>query len=156
MPHLNTPISQKIVGCVSLSVGKWNIFLQFLEFISFGNIHKVRTFEGGEGWSRQKRTSIVFMTSFYRLKACKGEGLSENHQISAAYFMDGPFPKFYICMSLCSLLELKFGIYDISYTIFYTLFSLSLHSLELANVLKKNSIEDVLLHQSIHCFLQLY
>ena len=25
---------------------------------------------------------------------CKGEGLSENHQIWAAYFMDGPFPKF--------------------------------------------------------------
>ena len=49
---------------------------------------------------------------------------SENHQIWAAYFMDGPFPKFYICMSLCSLLELKFGIYDISYTIFYTKFNI--------------------------------
>ena len=34
------------------------------------------------------------MTSFYCLKTYKGEGLSENHQIWAAYFMDGPFPKF--------------------------------------------------------------
>ena len=67
--------------------------------------------EGGEGWPRQKHTSIVFMT-FYCLKAYKDEGLSENHQIWAAYFKDGPFPKFYICMSLCSLLDLKFGIYD--------------------------------------------
>ena len=34
------------------------------------------------------------MTSFYCFKACKGEGLYENHQIWAAYFMDGSFPKF--------------------------------------------------------------
>ena len=33
------------------------------------------------------------MMSFYCLKAYKGEGLSENHQMWAAYFMDGPFPK---------------------------------------------------------------
>ena len=35
------PIGQMIVVCVSLSRGIWIIFLQFLEFISFGNIHKV-------------------------------------------------------------------------------------------------------------------
>ena len=64
------------------------------------------------------------MISFYCLKAYKGEGLSENHQIWAAYSMDCPFPKFYVCMLLCSLLELKFGIYDISYTIFYTKFDI--------------------------------
>ena len=64
------------------------------------------------------------MTLYYCLKAYEGEGLSENHQIGAAYFMDGSFPKFYIFMSLCSLLELKFGIYDISYTIFYTKFNI--------------------------------
>ena len=40
-----------------------------------------RTLEGGEGWPKQKRTSIVFMASFYCLKAYKGEGVSENHQI---------------------------------------------------------------------------
>ena len=43
---------------------------------------------------KQKRTTIVFMTSFYCLKVYKGEELSENHQIRAAYFMNGPFPKF--------------------------------------------------------------
>ena len=36
-------MGQKIVGRVSLSIGKWIIFLQFVDFISFGNIHKVRT-----------------------------------------------------------------------------------------------------------------
>ena len=41
--EVNTPIGRKIVGCVSLNIGKWIIFLQFLKFISFGNIHKVRT-----------------------------------------------------------------------------------------------------------------
>ena len=71
------------------------------------------------------------MASFCCLKAYKGKGLSENHQIWAAYVMDGPFPKFYVCMSLYSLLELKFGIYDISYTIFYTKF----------NILYTNSIQ---------------
>ena len=40
--EVNTPIGQKIVGCVSLSIGKWIIFLKFLEFNSLGNIHKVR------------------------------------------------------------------------------------------------------------------
>ena len=34
------------------------------------------------------------MASFYCLKAYKREGLSENHQIWAAYFMDGRFAKF--------------------------------------------------------------
>ena len=34
------------------------------------------------------------MTSFSCLEAYKGEGLSENHQIWAANFMDGPFSKF--------------------------------------------------------------
>ena len=48
----------------------------------------------GEKGAKQKPTSIVFMTSFYCLEAYKGEGLSENHQIWAAYFMDGPFLKF--------------------------------------------------------------
>ena len=48
---------------------------------------------GGRG-GREKRTSIVFMTSFYCLKAYKGGGLSENPQIWAALFMDDPFPKF--------------------------------------------------------------
>ena len=48
---------------------------------------------GGRG-GREKRTSIVFMTSFYCLKAYKGEGLSENQQIWAAYFIDGSFQKF--------------------------------------------------------------
>ena len=42
--EINSPISQnKNVGCVSLSLGKWIISLIFLEFISFGNIHEVRT-----------------------------------------------------------------------------------------------------------------
>ena len=40
--EVNTPIGQKIVDCVSLSIGKWIIFLKFLEFNSFGNIHKER------------------------------------------------------------------------------------------------------------------
>ena len=34
--------------------------------------------------------------------------------------MDGPFQSLYMGMLLCSLLKLKFGIYDISYTKFYT------------------------------------
>ena len=55
------------------------------------------------------------------MKAYKGEGLSENHQIWVAYFMD-----FSVCMGmmLCSLLKLKFGIYNISYTIFYKKFNI--------------------------------
>ena len=44
--------------------------------------------------SGEDKSTHVFMTSLYCLKAYKGEGLSENHQIWAAYFMDGPFPKF--------------------------------------------------------------
>ena len=36
-------IGKKVVGCVSLSIGKRIIFLKFLKFSSFGNIHKVRT-----------------------------------------------------------------------------------------------------------------
>lgn len=34
--------------------------------------------------SRQKRASIVFKTNFYCLKGYKGEGMSENDQISAS------------------------------------------------------------------------
>ena len=45
-----------------------------------GTIHKVRTLKGGGG-SRQNRTYVVFMTSFFCLKAHRGEGVSENHQI---------------------------------------------------------------------------
>ena len=41
--EVNTPIGQKIVDCVSLSIGNWSIFLKFLEFNSFGNIHKERS-----------------------------------------------------------------------------------------------------------------
>ena len=33
--------------------------------------------------SKGKEGSIVFMTSFYCLKPCKGRGVSENHQIWA-------------------------------------------------------------------------
>ena len=42
-------------------------------FSSFraGTIHKVRTLKAGGRWSRQKRTSIVFITSLYCLKAYK-------------------------------------------------------------------------------------
>ena len=40
---LNTSIGKRIVGCVSLCIENWIIFLEFLEFISFGNIPKVRT-----------------------------------------------------------------------------------------------------------------
>ena len=42
-------------------------------FSSFraGTIHKVRTLKAGGRWSRQKRTSIVFITSLYCLKADK-------------------------------------------------------------------------------------
>ena len=96
MSHLNTPIGKQTVDCVSLSIGKQIVLLQFLEFISFGDIHKIRTVQGGEGRPRQKHTYIVFMTSLYCLKAYKGGGLSENHQICATFFIDGPFPKFYI------------------------------------------------------------
>ena len=41
--EVNTPIGEKIVDCVSLSIGKWIIFLKFLEFSLSGNIHKERT-----------------------------------------------------------------------------------------------------------------
>ena len=41
--EVNTPIGQKIVDCGSLRIGKWIIFLKFLEFNFFGNIHKERT-----------------------------------------------------------------------------------------------------------------
>ena len=41
--EVNTFTGQKIVGCVSLTIGKWIIFLKSLEFTSFGNIHKVCT-----------------------------------------------------------------------------------------------------------------
>ena len=41
--EVNTPIGQKIIDSVSLSIEKWIIFLKFLEFKSFGNIHKERT-----------------------------------------------------------------------------------------------------------------
>ena len=40
--EVNNPKGQKIVDCVSLSIGNWFIFLNFLEFNSFGNIHKER------------------------------------------------------------------------------------------------------------------
>ena len=52
--EVNTPTGQIIVGCVSLSIGKLIIFLQFLEFISFGNINKVRR------GPKQKRASIFY------------------------------------------------------------------------------------------------
>ena len=41
--EVNTPIGQKIVDCVSLSIGNWFIFLKFSELNSFENIHKERT-----------------------------------------------------------------------------------------------------------------
>ena len=62
------------------------------------------------------------MTSFYCLKAYNGEGLSKNYQIWAAYFMDGPFPKF--SYGYVAMLSIEIGIYDISYTIFYTNFNI--------------------------------
>ena len=120
---VNNPIGQKIVDCVSLSKGNWFLFLKFLEFNSFGNIHKERMLEEGGRGSRQKLTCIVFMMSFYCLKACKGQGVSENHQIWA-YILYGWFLSnvLYRGMSLCS--PLKFCICDISYTIFYKKFNI--------------------------------
>ena len=41
--EVNNPIGQETVDCVSLSIGNWFIFLKFLEFNSFGNIHKEPT-----------------------------------------------------------------------------------------------------------------
>ena len=41
--EVNTPIAQKIVGCVSFSIGKWIILLKSLEFNTLRNIHKVPT-----------------------------------------------------------------------------------------------------------------
>ena len=77
----------------------------------------------GRKRSRQKHTSIVFMTSFYCLKAFKGERVSENHQIRVYILYGGFLSKvLYMGMSLCS--PLKFGICDISYTIFYTKFNI--------------------------------
>ena len=35
LKEVNTSIAQKIVGCISLSIEKWIIFLKFLEFNSF-------------------------------------------------------------------------------------------------------------------------
>ena len=75
-------------------------------------------------YAQKGRRGAKVMTSFYCLRAYKDEGLSENHRIWAGYFMDGPFQRLYMGMSLCSLLKLKFGIYDISYTIFYTKFNI--------------------------------
>ena len=40
--EVNITIGQKIVDCVSLSIGNWFIFFEYLEFNSFGNIHKER------------------------------------------------------------------------------------------------------------------
>ena len=64
------------------------------------------------------------MTSFYCLKARKGEGLSKNHQIWAAYFMDGPFPNIIYGHDATLSIEIEFGIYDISYAMFYKKFNI--------------------------------
>ena len=50
--EVKSPIGQKIVDCVSLSIGKWVIFLKFLEFNSFGNVHSKKE-EMGQGKSLQ-------------------------------------------------------------------------------------------------------
>ena len=42
--------------------------------VNYGTIHETRTLKGGGRGSRQKHTSIVFMTSFYCLKAYKEGG----------------------------------------------------------------------------------
>ena len=50
--EVNTPIGEKIVGCVSLSIGKWIIFLKLLEFNSLGTFIKYvdsKQEEGGKG-----------------------------------------------------------------------------------------------------------
>ena len=39
----------------------------------------------------QKHTSIIFMKSFYTLKAYKGESCLKITKFERAYFMDGPF-----------------------------------------------------------------
>ena len=50
----------------------------------------VRSKEGGWG-SRQKRTSIIFMASFYCLETYKGKGCLKIAKFERAYFMDGTY-----------------------------------------------------------------
>ena len=64
------------------------------------------------------------MTSFCCLKAYKGEGLSENYQIWAGYFMDGPLPKFIYGHVAMLSIEIKVWYLWFSYTIFYTKFNI--------------------------------
>ena len=63
------------------------------------------------------------MMSFYCFKTYKGEGLSENHQIWDASFMDGTFLKFiYVHVAMLSIeIEIWYLWY---YTIYYIIFYL--------------------------------
>ena len=53
------------------------------------SIKYVRSKGDGGRRSKQKRTSIVFMASFYCLKEYKGEGCPKITKFERTYFMDG-------------------------------------------------------------------
>ena len=42
LQEVNTSITSQIANCVFLSIATWIIFLKFLEFNSFWELHKVR------------------------------------------------------------------------------------------------------------------
>ena len=92
--------------------------------------------------------------SFHCLKAYKGERVSENQQIWATYFMDGPFLKF--CIWSC-----RYALH--SYTIFYTKFNILykfypvrlLHCSRNKNLIMfiyKRNIWFILLNLALFCY----
>ena len=95
--QIGTDLNQKIlqrngnfnyllgIPCCFLAYRRVMIFKSNAKKLHLGPSLKYVLYKEEEG-SRQKRTSIVFMTSFYCLKMYKrGEG-SENHQIWAYVF----------------------------------------------------------------------
>ena len=122
--EVNNPIGQKIVDCVSLSIGNWFTFLKLLEFNSFGNVCSKKE-EAGQG----KSLHVLFLWRHSTLWKCaRGrEGMSDNHQ-TWAYILYGWFLSKVLYMGISLGSPLKFGIFDISYTIFdkkFNIFSIN-------------------------------
>ena len=123
--EVNIPIGQIILGCVSLSIGKWIIVSQFLEFKNLsllGTFIKYVRSKGEKGTKAKAYIScandvILLFESVQRWR------LPENHQIWARYFMDVSFPKF--IYGHVAMLSIKIGIWYLWYSLYniYTKFN---------------------------------